>query len=354
MAQRSSSSSTNPRRRQSSTHQPMHRRPFYSQNTTSYDIYTSKNRRSTSSRNAKVVLDQGLDNFSYDPDHLLSFKIPAELTVKMPKELLIEAQNWTLAGAALCTNLDRIHELYKQAIPYAYPIFDHPIVAGSRLKARPKSAAHVDTPPSSTRTPVLAPIALDSRISSMTLLLETDPATMGVFSPPITPILDHGSASPIETEPEDANSLPKMSTLSRFDSHSSACAISPSTSFSTATKDLPHRGPHFDEISWETYLNKFRAELDDARYCLSRFQGYAKKINVLRREYLIEGESERNETVGEFIDWWIEHEPKVSELQRRVEDLEMPDMDYVRVEWDLERHEQAGTISASEMVFSRE
>nr|POE59188.1 hypothetical protein CFP56_24458 [Quercus suber] len=340
------------RPRQSSNRQPMHRRPFYSQNTTSYDIYTSKNRRSTSC-NAKVVLDQGLDNFSYDPDHLTMFRTPSQLTAKMPKELLIEAQNWALAGAALCTNLDRIHELYKQAIPYAYPIYDHPIVTGSRFKPGTKPPVDIITPPSTFRTPVLAPIASDSGISSMRLLLETDSSTMGVFSPPITPVLGQGSASPVDAELEGSAAPFQAPSISRFDSRSSACAASPSTSFSMATKDLPHRGPHFDEISWETYLNKFKAELDDARYCLSRFQGYAKKINVLRREYIIEGESERTATVGQFIDWWIEHEPRVSELQRRVDDLEMPDMDYVRVEWDLERHEQAGTISASEMVFSR-
>lgn len=311
-----------------------HRRPFWAKTEKSHQIYLDNPRKVT------IPGDHGVDNFSYDNAHIKQWLMPADLAKRLPKELLAWVEDWQKAGAALCTALDRIQELYNNAMSHAYPDKSrNPLARRGSSQQQAVVGAESPTsiaPLSPTPTYPANPILLD-KAALMNLLQQQQqqqrPAKqiMGMETPPFSPVDSVTCATPVSYDQKTKDVLPD---LARINSQLSPLNIPEALT--------PVSPIGFDENSWEYYLKRFKQEKKDNKECLSRIKGYGKRIDILHLELSRELKPEILLAVMDFGKWWQSAKPKVSKYEERVKSLAKPKLAYVNIEWDMIRARQLG------------
>lgn len=287
--------------------------------------------------------DFGPENFSYDPVHLAEWAMPEpELNDELPPLLQAAIRDWSLAGAALCTALDRIDNLHDEAVERGWPR-DKPYARLSR-QASGGAASGTGAPTSSlAASPIESPMMLptsviadrfgfgrtyaatppstaDSSHGPIQGFMPGHPTPVGMESPPCSPIDSAGACSPAQVPTDTSKAtLPDLSKLQ----------LSPPLT-RCSSGGLP--APSFDENAWETYINRFRAELNDVRcHALSRWKGFARSIDKYRHEFSFE-HVEYREPIGHLEEWWSTVEPRMRGYEARVKALEVPDLEEVKEE----------------------
>lgn len=308
--------SSNPRRR-SSTVAQSHRRPFWAKNERAYRIYIETPPQRSFSQSP--IYDQGMDNFSYDPDHLERFAMPSGLPDKLPQELLSKVMNWQKAGAALCTALDRIDHTYKAAVNYAFP--DKCGKPPSRRTFGEQAVEGADSPLLS--LPVSPSVALPAvpvlELERLALIQSLEHTStnheIGMESPPFTPTDSFGCDTPSNATAKPMTVLPSLANL-----------YTELTPLSTPEALTPAGNPEFDEKSWEFYLRRWKHEREDNQHAFSRFKGYGREIAVLCLELHRETKPELKLAMIDFAHWWEKTKAVVRQCKQRLDDIEIPDL----------------------------
>ncbi|KAM0716364.1 hypothetical protein Q7P37_007809 [Cladosporium fusiforme] len=275
---------------------PLHRRASWGKNPQSYDAYMrndlAKIRSPTSSQ------DYGLGNFSYDNKYLSDWAMPEAIKHEhLPKQIFDKADDWSAAGAALDTALERIDHLRVEAIYRGWPDKKHAHLARPHWPSPTGPGAQFHAPfPEKPST------------------LPRPTTTKGNGIPPFTPL--NAPTTPANPTEGNAATLPDLSKINtQLSPSSSTSPVSPPTSTPTA--------PTFDEPAWQTYTNQFLAELHDLRgNALGRFKGTARDVDTLQAEY--EHTAEYAGVFKMFRLWWEGQRGKVKLYEERVRGLEVP------------------------------
>lgn len=306
--------------------QPAYRRPSWARTEKSYRYYMRKDLAVDRS----PCSDNGMENFSYDPDHLASWQMPDNLRERLPQKFGDAVKDWEHAGAAVCTALERIRKLDQQSVYRGYP--DKSKNPLSRdLSHRSSAVLGADTPPmSSPDSPT------PSNASSMLPLeglsfqgLPPQHRTIGMESPPFTPVDSQTCPTP------DVPGTQKDAGPTMPDAHLLARHLSPLSIITTDSGIcLPGsavQSPTFDENAWETYLSAFKAELADCKESAwPRFRGYGYTIDRMRVE--LGQEVENRAMRQDFLGWWGEMKVKVADFEKLVKELEVPRVEVVQLE----------------------
>ncbi|QIX00417.1 hypothetical protein AMS68_005934 [Peltaster fructicola] len=316
--------------------QPVYRRPSWAQHEKSYETYTRHD--SIISRTSSNSPDFGPENFSYDPTYVPQFKLPDSVLkdrVAFPQILRVEVSDWALAGAALCTALDRIARLKKEAIERGWPrgkTYAHLSRSGS--VGSPASVATQSDAGSPVTSPMMLPASItadrfphtadsltplssaESSANVATGILAPRSTPKGVESPPVSP---KGSSTPAYASNDAKAVLPDLSKL--------PVDLSPRVVPVSGTQTP---GSLFDENAWETYTKSFDAELSDIRsHAWGRFKGFARTIDRLVVEY--SNSTEFKAGIAAFDTWWNTMKPKMAEYEERVKTLQAPDLEQVKM-----------------------
>ncbi|KAK4541355.1 hypothetical protein LTR36_008113 [Oleoguttula mirabilis] len=335
------------RRTSSATSAVDHRKPKWAVDPYSYNIYMTNPRRSANHQ-GRGDPDYRMDNFAYDEAHLEQWQMPPGLEKRLPAELLANAVDWQKAGAALCTSLDRTHELYKVAMYYAYPDksnnpFARRPSANEQAVAGASQSPASMTPQISMPTPILpATIAsLEKLALTQSLQQQQEQASpvvkqvIGMETPPFSPIDSGACATPLSF---DAKAQEKLALPDLVGIHSK---LSPSQSPLQAFTPVTYAAD-FDANSWEFYLGKYDHEMVDAKECLHRLNGYGKKAEIVLLELKPELKPEIKLAVMDFTKWWETMRPKVRLCEERVKNLDVPKLEYVSFEWEMARARSMG------------
>lgn len=320
---------------------PVHRRPSWAKNERSYEAHM-RAERPNSPRPPVHSPDFGPDSFSYDPQYLHQWLAPPTIMYKeapFPQLMKLELDNWSHAGAALCTALERVDKLAGQAMHRGWPAsrallrfsrqgsVGSPAVAGasdhavspSRTDspfALPPSAASRSTspPPTSIATP---PSTADTAVNSKAGMPQANPIFF-IDSPVLSPA---GANTPAHGVQDGKNVGPDLSNFpADISPHPSSCVSGSGTQTPSAK---------FDENAWEVYLGNFHAELSDIRaHALSRWKGSTRTIDRLHSEY---GRmTEFTESMHTFENWWNLVRTEMGEYEERVKALRVPELEQVK------------------------
>lgn len=293
--------------------------------------------------------DYGVDNFSYDKDHVEKWTIPADVLDKLPPELQKSATEWQYAGAALCTALERIKKLDDESVYRGYPEPEHsthPHLSRRASNAQWNSTmtgAGTDTPPMSS-PPSSAPISLNGLPPSLLPLEKTfsngfsqRQVVVGMESPPFTPVDSETCPTPEypQSVPFTKNAMPDVNALTRQLSPISMREISMrETSMRDRGESIGsslYSTASFDESAWDVYLNTFKAEMLDIRTeALPRLKGLGHTVDKLSIEYARDGKFKA--AIEDFNVWWTENKGKANQWEERVRMLELPSLDHMRKE----------------------
>nr|OQO20888.1 hypothetical protein B0A51_11350 [Rachicladosporium sp. CCFEE 5018] len=171
------------------------------------------------------------DTFSYDDKHLAPFLMPKELNDPklLPSKILLAANDWAQAGAALETALERIGKLRAKAVTRGWPdkastahlTRVHWVYRGSEEES---TTSHIpleaETPPtvSGAQSPLVGPVSPGPQLAPPMLPVPTTttqkPAVLvapmpnmgvGMESPPFTPQLSVAPVTP--ANPVDAGKI---------------------------------------------------------------------------------------------------------------------------------------------------
>jgi hypothetical protein len=314
--------------------QPLYRRPSWARNPKVYRLYM----RTDLAKNRHPG-DYGLDNFSYDAGHLSKFEVPPNVLNEVPDILSTTVAEWQLAGAAICTSLDRIKLLDDESIYRGYPD-----KSGSQHLSRSASNVAAATGPgaSMSDTPPMASPDIASYRPSPKLSTANTQKTpfdgvehrrpeigLGMESPPFTPLDSQVCSTPEMLPPATRSAMPDVHALSRQLSPISTRSRVDSA-VSSFNKSFP-TGAVFDEAAWDIYLNSYRAELNDIKTtALPRFKGRASLIERLAAEMGTDPGWKNG--IATFMLWWASIKPKIAEYEACVKDLDLPTIEYVRLE----------------------
>lgn len=311
------------------TRQPVYRRPSWAQRDKSYEHYMRKDLAADRSPGT----DYGLENFSYDEDHLSKWAIPEGLTKTLPPLLHDAALDWQHAGAAVCTALDRIAKLDEESLYRGYPE-----KTTAHLSRRVSNAVSMaGTPPMSSP---LSPMPMRNHPSLLPLeKLDTLNLrhTVGNETPPITPVdskqcpLPAGTFASVSDGLQLTNPISPISVPStRADSVTGTDAQSElAGSFSSTTST--GSTAVFDENAWETFLKTYEAEVVDARSSAwVRFKGCGYTVDKLRIELGLE--PEHHAAIEKFSAWWATTKPAVARYEEKIRELEIPSLSLIRLE----------------------
>ncbi|EME84815.1 uncharacterized protein MYCFIDRAFT_195766 [Pseudocercospora fijiensis CIRAD86] len=332
--------------------QPVYRRPSWAQRDKSYEHYMRKDLAIDRSPGH----DFGMENFSYDEAHLSKWQMPKDLQDSLPSELRDTATDWQYAGAALCTSLDRLAKLDHESLHRAYPEKSLSHLSRVNSMTTAASGAGMDTPPlSSSVSPTH--MALKSSLLPLEKLSQLNDSVtprqiLGMETPPFTPVdsqvcptPEFQGDTPAVTSPmPDVHQLSRhLSREARTDSVTGAymkeAAVPQSGksqvtgSFSSIMSDTSstRSGPAFDEAAWETFLNAYKAELQDTRSnAWVRLKGCGYTVDKLRVEK--GSESEWHAVVEKFNGWWSSMKPQLAAYEEKVKQLEAPTIELVRME----------------------
>ncbi|EMC99140.1 hypothetical protein BAUCODRAFT_31453 [Baudoinia panamericana UAMH 10762] len=310
-------SAGNVKRRTSSA--ASHRRPFWAKTEKSLKLYIENPRGSESSAKAHSlkVVDYGIDNFSYDPDQLAAFVMPANLPERIPHELLDKTIDWQKAGAALCTTLNRISLSYNNAVNSAFPHRSKSVSFGTSSDEQATSGAAVSSPPESPLSPSPIKALTLHQLEKLTTTARSEVTLpMGMESPPYTPFDASSYGSPVSFEKgkEAANLIPDLALVDN--------QLSPLPS-------LELMSSAYSPISWEYFTKQYDEQLRDCKIAYQRVRGYGRTIDIMLIELSRVMKPEIKLATIDYRKWWESLQLKVSELRKVVETLKRPTLDNV-------------------------
>ncbi|TKA25108.1 hypothetical protein B0A50_06173 [Salinomyces thailandicus] len=291
--------------------------------------YESMLRPRRSPRAVSSVDMDHVDNFSYDPQHMKTFRMPDGLDARLPAPLRPLVHDWQKASAALCTALDRTEETSRHAVEYAYPdTSSNPLSPISRRSSAQASSGATSNPPSTMSPPSMAALeklAVDHPRKQACM----PPQAVGMETPPFSPIDSGGYGTPASYTTDTHAAREGLPDLARLNTQ-----LTPLSSFNSTTSPSAAAAPgaHFDNKSWEYFLGRFDNEVRDNREALNRVHGYARRIDVERMELARELKPEVKLAMMEFGQWWMQVKPQVSGLQERFRALEAPTLEEVVME----------------------
>ncbi|EGP88794.1 uncharacterized protein MYCGRDRAFT_108594 [Zymoseptoria tritici IPO323] len=325
----------------STQNQPMNRRPSWAKNKKSYRHYL----RTDLAKDRTPGEDYGLDNFSYDHTHVPKWQLPHDIMEHLPDILRTTAKDWQLSGAAVNTALDRIKVLEAECITRGYP--DKTFVNSLSRRVSDLSpstapgAANADTPPM--YSPVIAslghsnfPNYNDSHDNKKSFdgIPPQQQQIMGMESPPFTPLDSQTCSTPEMISPTSSMAPPavpdphaltrQISTISTRSRNDSAAS-----SFNKSFKDSAVAA--FDERAWDIYIGSYEAELVDIKtVSMPRLRGQG----ILLERYSAEliREPQWKAAITDFMAWFATMKPMVADYDRQVKELELPSLEYVRLE----------------------
>jgi hypothetical protein len=349
-----------------------HRRPAWAKNEISHKATLNPRRETPSPFNNKPDM---IDNFSYDPDHLQHWELPAGIADDLSEDILEKTRDWQKAGAAVITALDRIHQTYKDAMYEAYPD-----KSGSPTYRRPSSHASAVVGVafgSLTWSPPDSPISLAPiRCEQLAFLEDKNPlmkgftqagltqqmAVMGMESPPATPVdSPQGTGTPRKvsnlTENVGGGNASNKPTVAKINTNTGSYGLpdlvrlhSQLSPLSSPLEPLtPVLNPEFDQNSWERFLGQYQEEMRDNKECMSRFKGYGRQIKILTIEAKTVTELKTKIALYNFGKWYDGLQGNVREYEGKVKALEMPKKEFVEMEWDSVRSHQMGQPLAGVM-----
>ncbi|KXT14806.1 hypothetical protein AC579_9660 [Pseudocercospora musae] len=329
--------------------QPVYRRPSWAQRDKTYEHYMRRDLAIDRSPGH----DFGMENFSYDEAHLAKWQIPKDLQDSLPAGLRDTATDWQYAGAALCTSLDRLARLDDESLYRGYPEKSLSHLSRINSMSTAVSGAGIDTPPLS--SPVSPThVSLKSSLVPLEKLSQLNDSVaprqiLGMETPPFTPVDSQACPTP-ELQGHAPAAMPDVHQLSRQLSReartdsvtgagmgeaAAAQSEQPQVtgSFSSAMSDTSSipSGPSFDETAWETFLNAYKAELQDTRSnAWVRLKGCGYTVDKLRVEKGLE--SEWHDAVEKFNEWWSSMKPQLATYEEKVKQLELPTIELVQME----------------------
>lgn len=312
---RSSNSNRTPRppevmRRHSFVSRPTHRLAPWAQDATSYRIYTSH-----PSHHERITGDYGVENFSYDPAHLGELQIPFDLECYLTPELSEIVRNIMLGGAAVCTSLERIDSLNKEAVHRIAPRSSHAHLLSPRSS---NSTASVGAGVEVISSPLsLTPASLSSipnvpaRQPSLKPHVPQVPVNMmGLESPPFTPYDSNVGNTPL-CEPQAA----PIGTAANLDVVSAQ--LSPLDNYDITLPTMKNN------IAFETFINCMREEIIDLKYsALSRLRGYILTFRTVCIEQCRCDMVLVPEVEGVLMKWWTEIDEKFQRYGQQQRELE--------------------------------
>lgn len=289
----------------------------------------------------KPSVDYGLDNFSYDPEKVSSWRLPDSIVeTNLPKDLYEASKDWVLAGAAVDTALERIRDLTDEAADRAFPSHtrehlmasrpalgqcssvggasDLSLVQGntSTVASTPASSFSQSDTWSQPHPPklntALATHSTRKHTPHPNQLPDSITSKPGMESPPFTPttrsgsesgsgarspaILPHGHIQSVTT--------PNASELS---AHLSPLLSPSSGSFTSFSTPITSSKP--DMLAWRNYINGFTAELDDLRQvALPRLRGFEYNITKMLFELRAHPPDDLSRATAKavfaFATWW--------------------------------------------------
>lgn len=312
-----------------SWNQPPHRRPSWAKDEKTYETYM-RNDSVASRRSSTNTPDYYPENFAYDPGHLSRWSIPEAVVREnppFPEELRTELHDWSLAGAAVCTSLERIRRLRKDSIKRGWPSsnafasLSHSAGAGTpaSVSAQSSVSSPIDSPTmtrstSATSSPQMIPYStspgssFQSTMSSVSGIMPPR-SSQRMESPPVSPM---GSLSQSYLAQQKASFI-------------EFAKLEPELGVALFER-LPEDCSFFDQVSWETYVNQFENELYDLRRnAMARWKGYAKRVDVIAFEANLE--EQYKPAIEAFRNWWEPMKGKLRDYDELVQVLDGPDLE---------------------------
>ena len=262
-----------------------------------------------------------MDNFSYDEVHVAEWQMPPELAKHLPQELRDAAQDWVFSGAAVCTALERIEKMDKEAINRTDPAITHGHLLNRRVSDQTQAGVGAETPMTNSAFPSIpstpAPVVPWNKNKLMQSLPQLTVNMAGLESPPYTP-----ADSKVPNTPVSEPLVGPNGTVPDLDSVDAQ--LSPLSSRNSLTLSSPGINVK-NEKAWEYYVGSFNEALRDIRKnVLARLRGSTRIIDRMRIEIPQEAglSVEHKVALNSFEQWWATMKPKVSAYQQKVEDIE--------------------------------
>lgn len=280
------------------------------------------------------------DSFSFNPKHLDDWPLPPELNQTLPPRLSAELEGWQAAGAAVSTTLQRLDRFDSEALYRGWPI-----KRTEHLSRTPSTSASGAQTPMSTQSPVASfgiaeaphPVRLPRLVTSLSNASNMSTSSEAVVdTPPFTPedtnshpFGGHSRSARVSIDPMQLNDrLEPLTEHQAFDFATS----SPPVTASPAPLSPPVL-PQFDEASWEVFVNQYTAELDNLRqHEIVRFRHIRRGIEKMCLEMDNEDVNAATTWKDDFSKWWIEMGMKQEAVEKQVQDLEVPDLEQIKLE----------------------
>lgn len=338
---------------------PSSRRPAWAMNMHHYNAMLN-----ASMRAGKPGEDFGTDNFTYDPAKVAKWQAPDHITAEnLPKELYEASKDWTLAGAAIDTALERIWDLGDEAAQRVWPSYTHEHLLPSRTASQQGSsvggASDLELVQSNSSTASLTcastpassfsqhspPPKVDTAVTSTTALLKKygphpnqlpDSITSkpGMESPPFTPVTRSGSEcgsgarSPAMLPKGHRDSIITPDFIKLL---AELSLVTPSQCSFTSTSAPSIK---VDTLAWNNCIKAYTAELDDLRdTALPRLRGFEQSIQKILFELRANPPKHITWKAAEatvvFAEWWKGAKDMGRERGAMVDVLEVPRLEDV-------------------------
>ena len=300
----------------SSQSQPEHRRPSWAKKESTYRAYISN-----ANSRPRAPGDFGLDNFSYDETYVREWQLPSGLSKHLSQELRDAAHSWVLAGAAVCTALERIQKMDNEAVDRTDPATTHEHLLKRRVSDQTPAVVGAETP--ATSSPAAPTCSKPNFVVSCTKspLIQPFPQLpvnmAGLESPPFTPV-----DSKVPNTPACEPLFGPNGTAPDLDSVTAQLyPLSSRSSLTMSSLDTAVK----NEQAWEYYVGAFNAEVEDLRTkAFTRLKGYTRTIDRICTELGWDRDLSTMEkaALGRFVQWWKVMKPKVSRYQDKVDALQ--------------------------------
>lgn len=294
----------------------MHRRPSWAQKESTYQTYIKKQAAGN-----RATADYGMDNFSYDDTHIPKWQASQQILRHLLPELRDAVETFTLAGAAVCTALERVEKLDEEAVDRMNPAISHGHLVNLRISDQTQARVGAETPPTSSPTSSMPSMDAPVKVSNQTPLIQFFPQLpvnmAGLESPPFTPVDSKVANTPV-SEPlvgpngtaPDLDSVTAQ--LSPFSSRNSLTTLS-SPGFKVS-----------NEIAWKHFVGEFNEALRDLREnALPGLKGAVHEIERICTEIGWDRtlRMEQKVALDNFGQWWKTMKPKVSTYEEKVQEL---------------------------------
>ena len=311
-----------------------HRRPSFMKTPSARSVYVQSDFARKQGPNMASVAE----SFSYNPEYLKYWDMPAELWSQLPPKLTAEIEGWQAAGAAVLTGLRRIARLDDEA-----PTRGWPVKRSGHLSRTTSNAAsglqsmQAPTPPLTMSPNESFGANSNSAFGGLPRLqtsnfLQSPPMHAIVDTPPFTPEDVKPTEVPLSyrTGRLSIDPLALNDRLAYFAGGSGLIEVPEDAPLSP----IVSCDPQFDEGSWETFLGQYNEEIRNLKvHGAVRFRHIRRGIDQIWYEVSRDTTLKISGSTAEsFVAWWKTMQVKQKEYDDEVQTLKTPDLETVKLE----------------------